>query len=151
MDQVKDTLQENMSKFQIGTKQGHRASEHLFVIKSVIALYLKYDKPVILTLWDVSKYFDSECLPDVMNELYRNGVTGKLYRLLYHMNENTRIQVQTPVGPTEECNTGETLGQGTVEGAVASAVNLDNGTRDFFKDSEVEVHYHGVRLNPFLF
>ena len=98
-------------------------------------MYLKYDKPVILTLWDVSKHFDSECLPGVMNELYRNGVTGKLYRLLYHMNENTQIQAQT----NEECNTGETLGQGTVEGAVASAVNLDNGTRDFFKESEVEV------------
>ena len=132
MDQVKDTLYGNMSKFQIGTKPGHRAQEHLFVLKSVISLYLKYDKPVILTLWDVSKYFDSEYLPDVMNELHRSGVKGKLYRLLYHMNENTRIQIQTPVGPTEECEVGETLGQGTVEGAVASAVNLDNGTSDFF-------------------
>ena len=86
-----------------------------------------------------------------MNELHRSGIDGKLYRLLYHMNENTRIVVQTPVGLTSECEVGETLGQGTVEGAVASAVSLDNGVRDFFDDSEDKVYYHGIKLNPFLF
>ena len=67
------------------------------------------------------------------------------------MNKNTRIVVQTPVGLTSECEVGETLGQRTVEGAVASAVSLDNGVRDFFDDSEDEVYYHGIKLNPFLF
>ena len=129
MDQAKETIFKNMPKFQIGTRPGHRAQEHLFVIKSVIALYEKYDKPVWLTTWDISKYFDSESLVDVLNELHRSGVQGKLYRLLYLMNRNVRIQVQTPVGPTSKMDTGETLGQGSVEGAVASAVNLANGVR----------------------
>ena len=151
MDQAKETIFKNMPKFQIGTRPGHRAQEHLFVIKSVIALYEKYDKPVWLTTWDISKYFDSESLVDVLNELHRSGVQGKLYRLLYLMNRNVRIQVQTPVGPTSKMDTGETLGQGSVEGAVASAVNLANGVRDFFDRSEDEICYHGLELGPLLF
>ena len=152
MTAAKDNLVKNMSKYQIGTKSGHRAQEHLFVIKSVIvSLYLKYDKAIILSAWDISKFFDKEYLPDVMGEIYKNEVRGKLYRLLYLMNKNTRISVQTPVGMTDEIDTGEGLGQGTVEGAIASAVSLDNGVRDYFENSEDEIHYHGLPLAPLLF
>ena len=51
---------------------------------------------------------------------------------------------------SDERDTGEGLGQGTVEGAISSAVNLDNGVRDFFKDSEDEVNYLGIPLAPLL-
>ena len=90
-------------------------------------------------MWDVFKFFDSESLSDCMNELYKNEVRGKLYRLLFEMNKNTKISVQTPVGMTGEEDTGEGVGQGTLEGALVSAVNLDNGVNDFFYDSEYEV------------
>ena len=60
------------------------------------------------------------------------------------MNQNTRIRVQTPVGMTDFKDTGEGLGQGTTEGAIASAVNLDNGVQDFLRDSEDEVFYYGL-------
>ena len=148
---AKDKMIQNMSKFQIGTKPGHRAQEHIFVLKSVISLFLKYDKTIILSMWDVSKFFDREALSDCMNEVYRNEVRGKLYRLLYEMNKNTRISVQTPVGLTEERDTGEGVGQGTLEGAIVSAVNLDNGVQDFFHNSEYEVSYGDVRLQPILY
>ena len=86
-----------------------------------------------------------------MNELYRNKVKGKLYRLLYTMNKNTRIMIQTPVGLTEERDTGEGVGQGTLEGALISAVNLDNGVNDMFHNSEYEVSYGDVELQPLLY
>ena len=151
MSAAKDTLVNNMSKYQIGTKPGHRAQEHLFVIKNVISFYKVMDKAVILSAWDVSKFFDKEYLPDVMGELYKNNLRGKLYRLVYLMNKNIRISVQTPLGATEEKDTGEGLGQGTIEGAIASAVSLDNGVRDFFKDSKDEIQYLGIPLAPLLF
>ena len=43
------------------------------------------------------------------------------------------------------------MGQGTVEGAVISAVNLDSGVRDFFRNSVDEVNYFGLELAPQLF
>ena len=61
---AKDKMIENMTKFQIGTKPGHRAQEHLYVLKSVIALHLMYNKPIILSMWDVSKFFDREALSE---------------------------------------------------------------------------------------
>ena len=69
-----------------------------------------------------------------MNEIYKNEIEGKItaYRLLYEMNKNTRISVHIPVGVTEEKDTGEGLGQGTLDGAVVSAVNIDNEVNGLF-------------------
>jgi hypothetical protein len=75
------------------------------------------------------------------------NVQGKLYRLIFEMNKNTKISVQTPVGLTEESDTGERVGQGTLEGAIVSAVNLASGVND----SEHEVYYGGVEIKPLLF
>ena len=151
MTAAKDTLLSNMSKFQIGTKPGHRPQEHLFTLKSVINFYMSMDKPLILSTFDVSKFFDRENLRDVMNELHKNGLRGKYYRLIYELNKNTCIRVKTPVGISQSQSTGETVGQGTVEGAIMSAISLDNGVCEFFANSEKEVTYPRVALGPFLF
>ena len=67
------------------------------------------------------------------------------------MIQGSSVQLQTPVGLTEESDTGEGVGQGTLEGAIVSAVNLDSGVNDFFHDSEHEVNYGGVEIKPLLF
>ena len=102
-------------------------------------------------MWDLSKFFDRENLIDCMNDLYKCEVKGILYRLLYALNKNTRICVQTPVGVTEEKDTGEGVGQGRLEGAIVSAVNLDKGVNEFFHDSEYEVSYGEVHLQPIVY
>ena len=45
------------------------------------------------------------------------------------------------LGKTEEQDTGEGVGQGTLEGALVSGVNLYKGVNEYFKDSEYEVSY----------
>ena len=143
MSQAKDKLITNMTKYQIAAKPGHRASEHLFVVKSVLALIEERKEAILFSTWDLKKFFDSESLIDVMGELYESDIKGKVYRLLFKMNENTRIAVKTPVGKTEYKETGENVGQGTVEGAIVSAVSIDRGVNDEFKeddpDNEVDV------------
>ena len=67
------------------------------------------------------------------------------------MNKNTKIGVQIPVGTSEECDSGETVGQGTLEGAVISEVTLDIGIQEFFRERGCEVGYVGLRLQPILF
>ena len=52
---------------------------------------------------------------------------------------------------TEEEDTGEGVGQGTLEGAIVSAVNLDSGVNEFFHDSEYEISYGKVPLQPILY
>ena len=68
-----------MSKFQIATKPGHRSTEHLYVVMSVIGLCEKKDTAIIITMYDLKKYFDSENLHDCMSELYKSNIKGKLY------------------------------------------------------------------------
>ena len=77
------------SKFQIGGMPGHRPSEHLFCIKSIMSLYEHLDIPLIIQTFDISKYFDSEVLRDAMTALYEAGIKEKLYRLWYELNKET--------------------------------------------------------------
>ena len=151
MSQAKVKIMKNMSKFQIGTKNGHRAQEHLFTLKSVISLYLKYDFPILAQLYDLSKFFDRESLRDGMNAIYNCGIKGKLYRLIYNMNKDTKIRVRTAVGETDEKETGENIGQGTLEGANISAANIDYSVNIFFKTSLDELSYGAHRIQPLLF
>ena len=151
MSQAKEKIISNMTKYQIGTKTGHRAQEHLFTLKSVISLYLMLDFPLLVQLYDISKFFDRESLRDGMNAIYHCGIKGKLYRLIYNMNKDTKIRVRTAVGETEEKETGENIGQGTLEGANISAANIDYTVNMFFKTSIDELSYGGEQLQPLLF
>ena len=76
-----------------------------------------------------------------MNSLYQAGVKGKLYRLWYKMNCNTRIQVKTAFGMSETKHTGANVGQGTVGGSLASALSLDTGFNKHFNNSDKEFYY----------
>ena len=88
---AKPTILSNMSKFQIATKPNHRVQEHIFVLKSVMGMYMSLGKALVLQIRDLSKYFDSESLVDCMNEIYTCGIHGKLYRLLYNLKRNTKL------------------------------------------------------------
>ena len=112
MNISKEILMKNMSKFQIGTKKGHWAAEHIYVIKSVMQLYTYQRKPLILSFYDYATFFDTESILDVMCEVYKAGVKGRAYRLIYNLNENTKIKVSTPVGLSEEAIVKEIVGQG---------------------------------------
>ena len=84
------------------------------------------------------------------------------------MNKNSRIRVKTPVGETQSAETGPIVTQGSVDGAVISAVNLDNGVKEYFherkddndeedvidpeKDETVdEVMYGDINLKPLIY
>ena len=86
-----------------------------------------------------------------MDALYNCGIKGKLYRLFYEMNRNTRIKVRTAVGTTSSADTGEGVGQGTLDGAIISACSIDNTVNTFFSKSSHEVSYGEVNLQPLLF
>ena len=69
------------------------------------------------------------------------------------MNKDTKIKVRTTIGETEEKDTGENIGQGTLEGAVISSANIDyDCTVDkFFRKSTDELSFGGIKLQPLLF
>ena len=106
---------------------------------------------VIVQLYDISKFFDRESLRDGLNSIFQYGVTGKLYRLLYHLNKDTRISVKNAIGCSDPIITGENIGQGTQEGAIISAANIDFTVNKYFKTSADELSYGNINLQPLLF
>ena len=145
---AKENIIENMSKFQIACKPGHRPSEHLFVLKSVLALYTSRKQGLILSSFDLKSFFDTENLFDCMNELHRNKVRGKVYRLLFNMNKKAQIKVNTSVGISQSKETGPNVQQGTVEAAIISSSSVDGGVNDAFVSSDCEITYYNLNLYP---
>ena len=79
---IKPKIKENISRFQIGGIPGHRSQEHLFCMRSLISLYNeRLKKPILVSLLDVSKFFDKEHLKESLDSVYSCNIKGKLYRL----------------------------------------------------------------------
>ena len=152
VNKSKAKMIQKCSKFQIGAIQGHRPQEHLFTLKSMMAYHELLNKPLIVQLYDLEKYFDKELLRDAMSSLHAADVRGKLYRLWYLMTCDNQIRVLSSAGMTDMEPTGENVGQGTIGGAILSSLNLDVGVTEGFSESCHEVYYGGIiRLNPLLF
>ena len=49
---------------------------------------------------------------------------------------------------TEEAFVGDCIGQGTTGGALVSQANLDVGLMEYFQDSQDEINYRSVKLQP---
>ena len=150
VDSSKPKIVSKCSNFQIGGMPGHRPSEHLFCIKSMMALYQQLDIPLIIQTFDISKYFDSEVLRNALGALYDAGVSGKLYRLWFELNKETEIKVKTGAGMSRTTIVGETVAQGSIGGALVSSLNLDGEVNHFFSGSINEAAYSDVRLQPLI-
>ena len=84
------------------------------------------------------KFFDKESATDIQLEIYKKDIKGKLYRIIYLLNENLRIKVITPVGLTDSAEISATMGQGTNSGTILSAVSLDGGITEYFPLTNTE-------------
>ena len=121
-------------------------------MKSVIKVYKAKGKGLLLTSYNIKTFFDAEDPYDFLNELYNSKVKGKVYRLIYEMNKNSKVRIKTPVGITDTKNTGPILSQGSVEAAILSSNNIGNGMKETFTDKDKEVEYlDNIKLAPLSF
>ena len=67
------------------------------------------------------------------------------------MNKDAKITVKTAAGESREADTGENIGQGTVEGAVISAASIDYTIDKFFANSAAELSYGNLKIQPIIF
>ena len=149
---LRSALLDRSSRYQVGGQPGHRTDELVFVIKSVMAKYKKEGKPLLLQMFDISKYFDKETIEDAILTCEQREANKKATRLWYKLNMKTKIQVRTGVGMTEEAEVGAVLGQGTLGGALISQAVLDDGVGEHFTPGgEEEVQYGGVPLAPLMY
>ena len=151
IEKAKPKIIRKCSKFQIGAIPKHRAQEHLYTMKSVISWYEQLKIPLILQLFDISKFFDREVLVDGMNSLHNCDIVGKLYRMIFELNRTTNLRVQTGVGISRAIQVGPNITQGSVGGGLISSVNLDHTINQYFSRSEHEISFVDQRLQPMIF
>ena len=145
----KKKILESASPMQCGGLPGHRASEHLFSMLSVIALYLDRGDPFLAQLYDLVKFFDKEVLKLVMDSMYSSAkIKGKEYRNIYEMSRRNKIRVRTGAGYSEYADAGELLAQGSGGGALYSQKYLDSRMVKMFDGSEDEFRYGRVLGSP---
>ena len=145
---MKESILDSSSKYQVGGQPGHFPEEHLFTVKSVWAKLEKDGKGMIVTLVDIVSFFDREDIGDVMDTLWKIGVNKKAARVWFRLNQGTEIAVKTATGVTDTAVVGDCIGQGTAGAALVSQANLDCGLMEYFANSEDEISYGEVRLQP---
>ena len=125
--------------------------EHVFSLKSLIALKEFEGNGVLLNLVVILSFFDQEDIVDVIEALERMEVKKKVLRIWYKLNEDTHISVKTSIGRTEMKDVGALVRQGSGGAAVGTHAKINIGLKNYLGGSINEIYYGEVRVDSAAF
>ena len=114
-----------ISDFQMGGVKMRAPADCLLLLSEVIRLKKKAGKKCYIVFGDAVKCFDKLWLKDALVELYKAGCEPQDIQMMYNMNSDTIIEVETPSGTTKKVYVGEIVKQGTVLGPTLCCVSID--------------------------
>ena len=120
-----DNIRSYTSDFQAGGVKKRSTGDCLFLTSEIIRTKKKAGKKCYLVFGDAVKCFDKLWLRDALVELFKAGCEPQDIQMIYKMNANTVIEVETPCGTTEKTTVGEIVKQGTVLGPTLCCVSTD--------------------------
>ena len=120
-----DKIMEYISDFQMGGVKMRSPADCLLLLSEVIRQKKKAGKKCYIVFGDAVKCFDKLWLKDSLVELYKAGCEPQDIQMIYNLNNNTIIEVETPCGTTKKFNVGEIVKQGTVLGPTLCCVSID--------------------------
>ena len=145
----RETLQ-NMSEFQCGARKGKSIREHHLTIRTIKDLAKVEKEEVTAVYFDIQKCFDKMVLKETMKELWLKGIKGKHWRLIYKLNSNNILIPSTELGMCKPVKVDQMIKQGSVLGAVMSAITIDSLTR-IIESNGKTWDMNGIKINPLLF
>ena len=111
-------------------RRNRSPADSIFLVKGVIDHAKYLNSSVTLTFYDYKTCFDSLWLEDSMLTLWKLGVRSSLFALIYRMNENCNIRINTPFGMSKSISCPRIVKQGTVLGpdlcSTSTAEVVDN-------------------------
>ena len=120
-----DRVMEYISPYQSGGVRGKATVDNHIILSEVIRRNRKLGKKTYVVFGDAVKCFDKLWLRDALVEMYKAGCNMQDIQMMYKMNEDTGIIVETPLGRTERAKVGEVVKQGTVLGPQLCCVETD--------------------------
>ena len=105
-----------VNRLQAGSTKNRSPADNNFLLRGVLnhAKYLQ--KPVYILTYDYTQCFDSLWLEDCLLSLSDLGVSNQLISMMYRMNKEANVTINTPHGRTSEFKVERIVKQGTVLG-----------------------------------
>ena len=122
---AKPEIDSRMSKYQAGGRSGYGINQQLFILRSIVEHYKYMKMELLMEFIDLQKAFDKMVLRNIMEDLWRKNVRGKIWRNIYIINSKARLSIKTAFGETEEVKVGEVLKQGSVLASTLAAMHTD--------------------------
>jgi hypothetical protein len=122
-------IEESMSDSNIGARRHKNVRNHLFVIHGIVnSVVHGEDDCVDIQIYDLVQAFDALWLDDCMNDIFdavsENQRNDKL-ALLYQMNTENKVAVNTAVGQTERVTVNKVVTQGGTWGPMMCSCHID--------------------------
>ena len=107
LEELIDKRIENTVTFtqaQGGGQKGTSTCDHVFILRSIIAISQKQKQNTFLTFYDVAKAYDNACNDNMLTILWERGLRGKVWRLLHGLTKNLSARVKTRYGVSKAFN-----------------------------------------------
>ena len=136
---------QGFSIYQAGGRPNMSTIDQLFILRTVIN-HQRYTKSnITMQFMDLKKAFDKMVLKNVLNDLWKANIKGKIWRNVYKINQATRIKIKTPYGETDYTQTGEIVKQGSVLASTLAALHTD-GVNEYFLLSGLGINYGKIHI-----
>ena len=122
-------IDSQMSNSNIGARKHRNIRDHLFIVYAVINSVINGNAdPIDIQIYDVEKCFDGlwlkDCMLDLCENLPKNERDDKM-SLLYKMNTENQVAINTAIGQTERVNMPEIVMQGGKWGPLKCSNTMD--------------------------
>ena len=127
---------------QVGFRENYSTLDHIFLLHSVIDLHLSQRKRIYCAFIDYKKAFDSVNRTSLWHKMIRNGIHGKLFRVIQNMYNDAKscVMVEGDKSDFFGCNIGVRQGENLSPFLFALYLN------DF--ELFVRDRYEGIDLVP---
>ena len=105
-----------INEHQCGGQKGCGTIDNMIMMRAVIDNNRRLNRKTYCYFADAYKCFDKLWLKDCLVELWRAGMREREVYMLYEMNKESHIVIETPVGMTDSITVHEIVKQGTIFG-----------------------------------
>ena len=108
----------NVNILQAGSRSKRSAADGVFLLRGAVDHHVFTKQSLYITAYDFETAFDSLWLEDCLLSLKDLGIEKDLLQLIYNLNKEASVVVQTPVGDTSPFITDPIVKQGSILGPV---------------------------------
>ena len=107
---------DQVNLLQAGSRKNRAGPDNVFLLRACVDHFKFTKQPLFLTAYDFEQAFDSLWLEDCILSMKRLGVEKEYLQLIYSLNKNATVTVQTPYGETSPFKSDPIVKQGTILG-----------------------------------